>query len=210
MPTPALPLLHQLLRLLHIPIFPLTLSSVSPSLLLILLESLLGHRLDLPSGLRTCETQDAEVSVIKCILGVLADDLLAMDLTLVDPRRVVAGAERELEVIIMAYAVVAKRKGLDIRVPKEEEAEFDWSLNQEEEGETASSSRLQDPIEPDVSFASPVMDQDDVFTSTHAYTAPGRQLNRDNESSVPSRNEVSSKGARQRTVLDEILEEFGS
>jgi hypothetical protein len=203
MPTPVLPLLHQLLRLLHIPIFPPNLSSVSPSLLLILLESLLGHRLDLSPGLRTCETTEAEISVIKCILGVLADDLLAMDLTLVDPRKIVAGAERELEVVVMAYAVVAKRKGLDLRVPQEEEeVEFDWSL---EEEETASSSRLQDPIEPDVSFSSPIMEQDDVFMASHPYPVA-------REARTGRAEDVSGgkKEARQRTVLDEILEEFGS
>jgi hypothetical protein len=203
MPTPVLPLLHQLLRLLHIPIFPPNLSSVSPSLLLILLESLLGHRLDLTPGLRTCETTEAEISVIKCILGVLADDLLAMDLTLVDPRKIVAGAERELEVVVMAYAVVAKRKGLDLRVPQEEEeVEFDWSL---EEEETASSSRLQDPIEPDVSFSSPIMEQDDVFMASHTLPT-ARKAGTDRGEEASGRE----KEARQRTVLDEILEEFGS
>jgi hypothetical protein len=228
MPTLPLPLLHQLLRILHIPIFPPTLSSVSPSLLLLILESLLGHRLDLPRNLRLCETTNAEISVIKCILGVLADDLLGMDLTLVDPLKVVAGEARELEVVIMAYAVVAKRKGLVLTVPTEGEGEeeevFDWSLDLEEE---ESSTRLQDPIEPDISFSSPSLttgsdiDGDgDVFTSTRTFPAAvsttrqnrvvsGRERCDGHSDEVNGVDENKEKKAKRRTVLDEILEEFG-
>lgn len=152
-----------------------------------------------------------------------------MDLTQVDPLKVVAGEARELEVVIMAYAVVAKRKGLVLTVPTEGEVEeeevFDWSLDLEE-GE--SSPRLQDPIEPDISFSSPSLttgsdiDGDgDVFTSTRTFAAaiPTTRQNRvvsgrercDGQPSneVNGVDENKEKKAKRRTVLDEILEEFG-
>ena len=204
MPTPALPLLHQLLQVLHIPIHPPTLSSVSPSLLLVILESLLQYRLYLPHSIRLCATTEDEISVIKCILGVLADDVLAMDLTLVDPRRVVAGQERELEVMIMAFAVVAKRKGLDLR-PKEEEEKGDWSFDQEEDEEG-----LQEPMIPDISFLSPTLggSESDVFASPtlgrDAVPVPV-----DHERRVRQDGAMKGKEEKVRTVLDEILEEFG-
>ena len=69
---------------------------------------------------------------MKCILGVLADDLLGMDLTLVNPRKVVEGKEREMEVVIMALIVVAKRKGIDVKPRDENDGGMgDWSLEQE-------------------------------------------------------------------------------
>jgi len=189
MPTQALPLLHQLLQNLHIPIYPPTLSSISPSLLLLTLESLLAYRLPLVKNIRLCSTKEDEVSVMKCILGVLADDVLGMDLTLVDPRRVVEGEERELEVVIMAFVVVAKRKGIDLK-PRE----VDWMEDSEEEG-------LQEPMIPDISFSSTGSGSGDVFSSpTPASRIPTRSARLD---------ERKGGNGNGKTVLDEILEEFG-
>jgi len=194
MPTPALPLLHQLLVTLHIPIHPPTLSSVSPSLLLLILESLLAYRLPLPKNIRTCATIEDEVEVIKCILGVLADDLLGMDLTLVNPRKVVEGKEREMEVVIMALIVVAKRKGIDVKPRDENDGGMgDWSLEQEEE------EGLQEPMIPDISFSS--SSGGDVFAPS---PTPASRISR------PTTEEIRRDGSgSSKTVLDEILEEFG-
>jgi hypothetical protein len=194
MPTPALPLLHQLLATLHIPIHPPTLSSVSPSLLLLILESLLAYRLPLPKNIRACATIEDEVAVMKCILGVLADDLLGMDLTLVNPRKVVEGKEREMEVVIMALVVVAKRKGIDVKPKDENDGGMgDWSLEQhEEEG-------LQEPMIPDISFSS--SSGGDVFAQS---PTPASRVSRPTTGDIRRDGSGSSK-----TVLDEILEEFG-
>jgi hypothetical protein len=192
MPTPALPLLHQLLATLHIPIHPPTLSSVSPSLLLLILESLLAYRLPLPKNIRTCATTEDEVAVMKCILGVLADDLLGMDLTLVNPRKVVEGKEREMEVVIMALVVVAKRKGIDVR-PNDDGGMGDWSLEQEEE------EGLQAPMIPDISFSS--SSGGDVFAQS---PTPASRVPKPTIEEIRGDESGSSK-----TVLDEILEEFG-
>lgn len=217
MPTPPLPLLHQILRVLHIPVFPPTLASISPSLLLIVLETLLGHPIALSKQLRLCETPEAEVCVVKCILGVLADDVLGMDLTLVDPQAVVDGGERELEVVIMAFAVIAKRRGLNLRLPKEEEVDLDLDW----EGDECDERGLQDPIEPDVSFSSPVRAirheaNDDVFTSAETKfpyrKASHGSSHRSSVHTTDTEGEEDQSMSKQkaRTVLDEILEEFGT
>jgi hypothetical protein len=178
-PTPSLPLLHALLRALHIPIFPTTLSATSPSLLLIILETLLANRLPLPPSVRLCSGTSDEIAVIKCILGVLAHDLLAMDLTLVDPVKVMQGGVQELAVVIMALAVVAKRSGVRLKVPtpeeeeeEEEEEAFDWEESLAEDDD------LPPPIQPDTSFSSseplspsPSSSQD-VFGVTHDRARP--------------------------------------
>lgn len=128
------------------------------------------------------------MAVTKCILGVLADDLLGMDLTLVDPRKVVKGEEREMEVVIMAFVVVAKRKGIILH-PKET---VDW-LEEEDEG------GLQEPMLPDVSFSS---SSGDVCSSpTPVSRGPARPKTENSR--------ADSSGRNGKTVLDEILEEFG-
>jgi hypothetical protein len=211
MPTPALPLLHQLLAILHIPIHPPTISSISPSLLLLILESLLSQRLILPHGARLCKTEEDEISVIKCILGVLADDLLSMDLTLVDPRKVVEGSERELEVVIMAFAVVAKRKGMDLRPEREDYLSYEELVDEGEE-------KLQEPIEPDISFSSPTLgegstsESEDVFRSYRGLSRSDTLTERlGNEEERLGDRRDGSRSSREgtKTVLDEILEEFG-
>ena len=245
MPTPPLPLLHQLLRILHVPVYPPTLHSISPSLLLIILETLIGYPLPLLDGVRACGTPEEEISVIKCILGVLTDDFnLGVGMTLVDPRRVVEGGEREMEVIIMAFAVLAKRRGLVLTIPRAEyeyEHEYDdWEDKGWEEGDN--SLKLQDPIEPDISFSPTPRSNprrptttttnkerggvEDVFTvpagvpsssdsestkvghSRTSETGSSPDAPLDHSRSSDSR-EVGTSRERTRTVLDEILEEFG-
>ena len=152
-PTPSLPLLHALLRALKIPILPSTLSATSPSLLLILLETLLANRLPLPQSIRSCSTPSDEIAVIKCILGVLAHDILGMDLVVIDPVQVVSGATQELEVVVMALAVVAKRSGLDVRVPCPPEDSASDVVNWDA-GVRGDDEDLCPPIRPDVSFSS--------------------------------------------------------
>lgn len=177
-PTPPLPLLHALLRSLHIPILPPTLSSTSPSLVLLVLETLLSERLPLPAAIRLCSTPTDEIVVIKCVLGVLAHDVLGMDLTIIDPVRVVKGGKRELEVMIMALAVVAKRRGVRLRVPSPEETR-DVGVLEREDG-SDSEGELPPPIQPDVSFSSsgplsPTATQD-VFGTTLVRAKPSSSL----------------------------------
>ncbi|WWD22123.1 hypothetical protein CI109_106612 [Kwoniella shandongensis] len=160
MPTPPLPLLHQLLSALRIPVLPPSLGATPPSLLLIILESILSTRLPLPHPIRLCQTTEDELAVTKCILGVLADDILGMDLSVIDPVRVVKGKEQEMSVIIMALVVVARRKGLTIRLPiPEPEDQRDQSMLADQtkwlpESEEDLSIDLPPPLAPDISYPS--------------------------------------------------------
>jgi len=154
------------------------LKATSPSLLLLTLETLLNTRLPLPSGIRLCSTPTDEIAVIKCILGVLANDLLAMDLTIIDPVRVQQGGERELEVFVMALAVVAKRKGVRLRVPSPEEVDEEVP-NWEES--IAGNEELPPPIQPDFSFSSsgslsPTSWSQDVFGEAQGQRRPSASL----------------------------------
>lgn len=181
--------------------------------------------------------------MMKCILGVLTDDFnLGVGMTLVDPRRVVEGGEREMEVMIMAFAVLAKRRGLVLTIPSAEyEYEYDWEDGGWEEGDD--SLKLQDPIEPDISFSPTPRSTSRRLTKTtiskerggveDVFTVPARvPSSSDSESTKVGHSRTSEKGSshdaqldhsrpsdsrelgtsreRTRTVLDEILEEFGT
>ncbi|ORY27785.1 hypothetical protein BCR39DRAFT_220216 [Naematelia encephala] len=151
MPTPPLPLLHALLDALNIPVLPPTLSATSPSLLLLIFETLLEEHLPLSPKVRSCRTLADELSLLKCLLGVLGSDVLGMDLTLVDPSKVVDGCEEEMAVVVMALAVVAKRRGTSIRLPfPEDDAMSDWSAIID----SGSLATLPFPLIPDRSFSS--------------------------------------------------------
>jgi hypothetical protein len=160
-----------------------------------------------------CKSEEDELSVIKCILGVLADDLLSMDLTLVDPRKVREGSERELEVVIMAFAVVAKRKGMDLRPERDDYLSFEELVDEGEE-------KLQEPIEPDISFSSPTLgeestsESEDVFRSYRGLSRSDtltERLGNEEERRGDLRDGSRSRSLKEgtKTVLDEILEEFG-
>ncbi len=204
MPTPPLPLLHQLLDGVHIPIHPASLSATPPSLLLLILEALLDTRLPLPLPVRRCTTQSDELAVVKCILGVLADDVLGLDLSAVDPRRVVNGEEAEMAVIIMALVVMAKRNGLRLTFPLPNERD-DWLR------EIFDSTELPEPILPDVSL-SPSLQQSveaDVFTSVLGErVSPSKRATTLNTITTDGA-ETPSKTYNRRTVMQQIMDEFG-
>ncbi|WVQ97899.1 hypothetical protein IAU59_005016 [Kwoniella sp. CBS 9459] len=57
--------------------------------------------------------RERELVLLKILIGYLGDDLLGMDLSVVDPSKVVRGqGEREMEVLVMALVVLAKRYGI--------------------------------------------------------------------------------------------------
>lgn len=115
MPTPPLKILHALLSALSLDLPVPSLSSIPPSLFLLLLETLLERRLDLSPNLRAPISPDDDVELAKCILGVLTPEL-GMDLSLVDPARVAAGSAVEIGVVVMALAVLARRRGVDLEL----------------------------------------------------------------------------------------------
>ena len=126
MPTAPLPLFQALLAALNIPLTPPSIPAIPPSLLLLTLERILGTRVPLPAHLRTCASQEDELELVKCLMGVMADDELGMDLTAVDPARVVRGYTDEMCVMIMALVVIAKRRGVVVYRPADDgDATFD-------------------------------------------------------------------------------------
>lgn len=115
MPSDPLQLFRALLQTLAIPLTPPSIPSIPPSLLLLTLERILGERITLTPDIRSCRTRTDELALVKCLLGIMADDELGMDLTAVDPTRVVEGRSEEMGVIIMGMVVIAKRRGWEVR-----------------------------------------------------------------------------------------------
>ena len=110
MPIPILDTFQQILDDLSIPIRPRTLAHIPISLLVLTCERILRQRIDPdPAG----SSFGAEISVVKCLLGVLVHEL-SIDLSSVNPARVVEGREGEMGVIVMAMICLAKRRGMKV------------------------------------------------------------------------------------------------
>jgi hypothetical protein len=90
-------------------------------------------------------------------MGVMGDDELGMDLTAVDPVRVVIGAKEEMGVMIMGLVVIAKRRG--IRVYPESISDMSLGsigtdmMDELDEGESVG---LDEPLQPDITLSSPI------------------------------------------------------
>lgn len=102
----------------------------------------------------------------------MADDELGMDLSAVDPVRVVMGTKEEMGVIIMGLAVIAKRHGIEVH-PKSDYGDLSMDSRRSEdildEDEDLGSDSLDDPLQPDVTLSSPIMPDQrlhDVFGVT--------------------------------------------
>ncbi|WWD07844.1 hypothetical protein V865_005950 [Kwoniella europaea PYCC6329] len=173
MPSDTLQLLQNLLLSLNIPINPPSLSSIPPTLILLTLESILQQKLDIPEELRRCNKVEDEIGLIKCLLGILADDLLNIDLSLIDPLKVLQGREREMEVVVMAVIVVAKRNGIVVTTSRGrrigdgsrsmKSANEDYISFTYDNGYDNDRSGLPEPLKPDRSFSSPIDTPQDVF-----------------------------------------------
>ncbi|KAL1405944.1 hypothetical protein Q8F55_007626 [Vanrija albida] len=228
MPTPPLPVLHALLDVLGVPIRPASLRSVTPTLLLLVLESLLGQRLALTPELRRPASRREERALAQVVLGVIADDVLALDLGAVDPERVCSGATPDIAVVIMALAVIARRRGLPLCLPEEAEDE------DEDEAQDADSSLLLEdedsvralaapPLQPSSAelYATPprataasrrYKDEyaafDPLYGGGGAQSPPAPYAPPSPDTSVASSTRASFR-ARRRTVLEGMIEEFG-
>lgn len=125
--------------------------------------------------------------LVKCLLGVMADDELGMDLSAVDPGRVVRGEEDVMGVVIMGLAVIAKRRGIDLtrgttEVDQSADSGFSGragAWQSEDAGDVRDEMDVMDqeedvgrisvdPLEPDFTLSSPVVPSvrsPDVFGS---------------------------------------------
>ncbi|WWD00411.1 hypothetical protein V866_007324 [Kwoniella sp. B9012] len=175
MPSDTLQLLQNLLLTLSIPINPPSLSSIPPTLILLTLEAILQQKLDIPEKLRRCNKVEDEIGLIKCLLGILADDLLNIDLSLIDPLKVLTGREKEMEVVVMAVIVVAKRNGIAVTTSRGrrigdgsrsmKSANEDYISFAYDNGYDNDRSGLPEPLKPDRSFSSPIDTPQDIFVA---------------------------------------------
>jgi hypothetical protein len=104
--------LNDLLASLDIPIGLTTPLDLTPTLLLAILESTLESRLPLPPSVREARTPQTKVEAIKIFLGVLANDVLGVDLSQVDPRKLARGEWDECVYVGGLLVHVAKKEGL--------------------------------------------------------------------------------------------------
>ncbi|RXW15401.1 hypothetical protein EST38_g10457 [Candolleomyces aberdarensis] len=107
-------MLNDLLKALYIPIQILSPTDLTPSLLVAILESLLGQKLPIPSGSSSNGTNMLKVQKIKLFLGVLETDVLQEDVGLskVDPRKLAAGEWAEAYFVAKVLCMVGVREGL--------------------------------------------------------------------------------------------------
>jgi len=104
--------LNDLLTSLGIPISLASPLDLTPTLLLAILESTLESRLPLPPGVREAHTPQTKVEAVKIFLGVLGNDVLGVDLSQVDPRKLARGEWDECAYVGGLLVHVAKKEGL--------------------------------------------------------------------------------------------------
>lgn len=104
--------LNDLLTSLDIPISLTSPLDLTPTLLLAILESTLESRLPLPPGVREAHTPQTKVEAVKIFLGVLGNDVLCVDLSQVDPRKLARGEWDECVYVGGLLVHVAKKEGL--------------------------------------------------------------------------------------------------
>ncbi|OBZ68883.1 hypothetical protein A0H81_11161 [Grifola frondosa] len=106
--------LNDLLVKLHIPIPLESPLDLTPSLLLAILESILQYRLPISPEIRASRDFGSKVDAMKIFLGVLANDVLRMDIGIstVDPRRLAAGEEDEVVFVGELLCWLSKATGI--------------------------------------------------------------------------------------------------
>jgi hypothetical protein len=105
--------LNDLLASLDIPIGLTTPLDLTPTLLLAILESILESRLPLPPSVREARTPQTKVEAIRIFLGVLANDVLGVDLSQLDPHKLARGEWDECVYVGGLLVHVAKLMGDD-------------------------------------------------------------------------------------------------
>jgi len=90
---------NDLLSDLCIPISIQTPQHLAPTLLIAILESILQQRIPLSLAARECRTHAGRIEAMKVFLGILGDDLLQHDLTMIDPQKLANGELKETRLI---------------------------------------------------------------------------------------------------------------
>ncbi|KAI0712504.1 hypothetical protein C8Q76DRAFT_677139 [Earliella scabrosa] len=112
---------------IHLPFALETPFDLTPGLLLGILESILESRLPIPPEIRASRDFTNKVQAMKIFLGVLESDILGgedVGLSDVDPRRLAAGEEEEVEFVGELLCWLGKQRGIlagssrdDVRPP---------------------------------------------------------------------------------------------
>src|SRR5258708_6112876 len=90
---------NDLLSDLGIPISIQTPQQLAPTLLIAILESILQQRIPLSLAARECSTRTGRIEAMKVLLGILGNDLLQHDLTIIDPQKLADGELKETRLI---------------------------------------------------------------------------------------------------------------
>jgi hypothetical protein len=114
--------LNRLLREIHLSQLELEdLNDLTPSFLLVILESLLHERLPISKAIRESTDSSSKVEAMKIFLGVLADDLLVQtgfgetvinEVAEIDPRKLARGDHEECFIIGEVLCRLAMARGL--------------------------------------------------------------------------------------------------
>ncbi|KAL5482677.1 hypothetical protein ACEPAI_9271 [Sanghuangporus weigelae] len=103
--------LNSLLASLELPLVLQCPLELTPSDILVILESMLRMKLPISSETRKCKTHAARVEAMKIFIGVLEDDVLGVDVGLgdIDPRRLAEGRRKELLRVVETLCWLGKR-----------------------------------------------------------------------------------------------------
>ncbi|KAL5520070.1 hypothetical protein ACEPAG_1730 [Sanghuangporus baumii] len=103
--------LNSLLASLEIPLVLQCPLELTPSDILVVLESMLRMKLPISSETRKCKTHAARVEAMKIFIGVLEDDVLGVDVGLgdIDPRRLAEGRRNETLRVTQTLCWLGKR-----------------------------------------------------------------------------------------------------
>ncbi|KAG2013077.1 hypothetical protein CC2G_010015 [Coprinopsis cinerea AmutBmut pab1-1] len=108
--------LNDLMNGLYLPISIISPTDLTPSLLMAILESLLGEKIPLPglSSRGKTNPTDLKVQKVKIFLGVLETDVLQQDVGLseIDPRKLARGEWEETVSVAEVLVWIGKRVGL--------------------------------------------------------------------------------------------------
>lgn len=140
---------------------------------------------------------------IKCILGVLANDMLGIDLSIIQPIHVLEGRGEVMEVLVMALVVVAHRRGTPLAALDRIDTSKDLLLDVDQ------NDSLPDPIEPSFSSTYSSVASDIFAPQTGASLQLAPKVVEPSSGITVDPNTRHESGASGKTVLQQMIEEFG-
>lgn len=167
--------LNDLMEGLHLPISIIAPTDLTPSLLMAVLESLLGEKIPIPqrSAMGKSTSADLKLQKVKVFLGVLETDVIQQPVGLsdLDPRRLADGGCEEASYVAEVLVWIGNRVGLLPRVvraqKKRKHAAKATPSRTPSEGTSSANTTVSNPRKASARFSSPELDTTSVF---YAYT----------------------------------------